>query len=148
MTRNMRIDARKTQRTEIQGLNERLNNSDPVVFRDEIIKPFGKQSALISVSTLDETLHDHLTQKLQRKYISHPVLHGLGHDLPLTEHPKIDSPMRIANPSPREPTARVFHAVLRRAQISSPRNNAQPTFPSPCLNVRLVYSDRTESLPA
>jgi hypothetical protein len=36
------IDTCKAQLTEIQGLNERLYDSDRVVFRDEIIKPFGK----------------------------------------------------------------------------------------------------------
>ena len=75
----MWIDTCKAQRTEIQGLNERLNNSDRVVFCDEIIKPLGKQSALISVGTLNETLHAHLTQKLQRKYIDRRVFTQPGY---------------------------------------------------------------------
>jgi hypothetical protein len=69
----MWIDTCEAQRTEIQGLNERLNNSDRVILCDEVIKPLGKQGALISVGTLDKTLHDHLARELQDKYIRHHV---------------------------------------------------------------------------
>ena len=69
----MWIGTCKAQRTEIQGLNERLNNPDRFVFCDEVFKPFRKQGTLISLDTLDKKLYGQLTQNLQCKYIGHHV---------------------------------------------------------------------------
>ena len=55
--RGKRLDALKTQLTEIQRLDIGINHSDRIVLVDEIVGPLRHQNQLIPIRSLYESLH-------------------------------------------------------------------------------------------
>ena len=54
----MRLDTIESKFLENELIDEHFDRSDWIVFSDVIVESFGKQRALSSVFTFNETLHD------------------------------------------------------------------------------------------
>jgi hypothetical protein len=72
------LDPAKTKATEIKLIDKDIDHPHRIVFTDPVFQPFGKQSALRAVQTLNKTLHQTLPPMHGRIISREAFLHSLG----------------------------------------------------------------------